>query len=82
MKAQQAANTAEAAVIRDPPILYSQEDCQGFIEATVRRAGGQIKDYAINVAVYAILDILRKGGDSSAAEVAHQELRKHTLGKG
>lgn len=37
---------------------------------------------SINVAVYAILDILRKGGDSSAAEVAHQELRKHTLGKG
>ena len=37
---------------------------------------------SINVAVYAILDILRKGGDSSAAEIAHQELRKHTLGKG
>ena len=37
---------------------------------------------SINVAVYAILDILRKGGDSTAAEAAHQELRKHTLGKG
>ena len=37
---------------------------------------------SINIAVYAILDILRKGGDSSAAEIAHQELRKHTLGKG
>lgn len=36
---------------------------------------------SINVAVYAILDILKKGGDTGAAEAAHQELRKHTLGK-
>ena len=36
---------------------------------------------SINRAVYAILDILKKGGDTVAADVAHQELRKHTLAK-
>ena len=43
---QQAANAAIVAVTRVPPILYATEDCQGFVEATVRRAGGEIKDYA------------------------------------
>lgn len=48
MKASAAgcAMVALAAVVRDPPITYKQEDCQGFIEATVRRAGGEMKDYA------------------------------------
>ena len=36
---------------------------------------------SINRAVYAILDILKKGGDVTAADAAHQELRNHTLGK-
>ena len=38
---------------------------------------------SINIAVYAILDILRKnGGNGEAeAEAAHQELRKHMLKK-
>jgi hypothetical protein len=39
VKAQQAANAFEAAVTRDPPILYTQEDCQGFIEQAVKRSG-------------------------------------------
>lgn len=43
---QQVANAAIAAAARVPPILYSTEDCQGFVEQTVRRAGGEIKDYA------------------------------------
>lgn len=43
--AQQCANAAEAAVLREPPITYQQEDCQGFIEQTVKRAGGRMKDY-------------------------------------
>ena len=43
--AQQCANAAEAAVLRDPPITYQQEDCQGFIEQTVKRAGGVMRDY-------------------------------------
>lgn len=42
---QQCANAAEAAVTRIPPILYTVEDCQGFVENTVRRAGGEITDY-------------------------------------
>ncbi len=48
MKASAAgcAMAALAAVVRDPPITYGQEDCQGFIEGTVRRAGGEMKDYA------------------------------------
>lgn len=37
---------ALAAVMRDPPIMYAEEDCQGFIEGTVRRAGGEMKNYA------------------------------------
>ena len=44
--AAQCAMTALAAVMRDPPIMYAKEDCQGFIEATVRRAGGEMRDYA------------------------------------
>lgn len=43
--AQQCANAAEAAVVRSPPITYQQEDCQAFIEQTVKRAGGRMKDY-------------------------------------
>lgn len=39
--ASKAMDAAEAT----PPILYSQEDCQGFIEQTVKRAGGTMKDY-------------------------------------
>lgn len=42
---QQVANAAIAAATRVPPILYSQEDCQQFIEATIYRAGGTPKDY-------------------------------------
>lgn len=33
------------AADRQPPILYSQEDCQGFVEATIRRAGGKTTDW-------------------------------------
>ena len=44
--AAQCAMTALAAVTRDPPIMYAQEDCQGFIEGTLRRAGGEMKNYA------------------------------------
>lgn len=36
---------------------------------------------SINIAVYAMLDILKKIGGNGEAEAAHQELRKHTLGK-
>ncbi len=43
--AQQCANAAEAAVLRDPPITYDQEDCQEFVEQTVKRAGGVMRDY-------------------------------------
>lgn len=43
--AQQCANAAEAAVLRKPPITYDQEDCQAFIEQTVKRAGGVMRDY-------------------------------------
>ena len=39
------ANKAMDAVEATPPILYSQEDCQGFVEQTVKRAGGTMKDY-------------------------------------
>lgn len=39
--AQQAMEDAD----KRPPILYSTEDCQEFIENTVERAGGSIKDY-------------------------------------
>ena len=48
MKASAAACAMAAieAVLRDPPIMYAKEDCQGFIEATVRRAGGEMRDYA------------------------------------
>ena len=45
VSAQQCANAAEAAVLREPPITYQQEDCQGFIEQTVKRAGGAMRDY-------------------------------------
>lgn len=36
---------AEAAVTRNPPILYAEEDCQAFVENTVKRAGGDMGDY-------------------------------------
>lgn len=39
------AEAAEAALRRKTPILYSQEDCQAFVENTVRRAGGDMGDY-------------------------------------
>mgnify|MGYP000909562579 CR=1 FL=1 len=45
VSAQQCANAAEAAVLREPPITYEEEDCQAFIEQTVKRAGGRMKDY-------------------------------------
>ena len=41
----QAAIEAERAVTQNPPILYDQEDCQAFIEQTVKRAGGVMRDY-------------------------------------
>lgn len=44
-KATICANKAMGAAEATPPILYSQEDCQGFIEQTVKRAGGTMKDY-------------------------------------
>ena len=44
--AQECARKAIEAVTRDPPIMYAEEDCQGFIEGTVRRAGGEMRDYA------------------------------------
>lgn len=44
-KATICANKAMDAAEATPPILYSQEDCQGFIEQTVKRAGGTMKDY-------------------------------------
>ncbi len=38
---------ADAAVAAIPMgITYAQEDCQMFVEQSVRRAGGEIKDYA------------------------------------
>ena len=33
------------AADRPRPILYTEEDCQGFVEQTIRRAGGQGKDW-------------------------------------
>ena len=39
--AQQAMDAAD----RQRPILYSEEDCQGFVEETIRRAGGAVKDW-------------------------------------
>lgn len=42
---RQVAEAAMAGAERVPPILYSEEDCQAFIENTVRRAGGTIPDY-------------------------------------
>lgn len=33
------------AADRQPPILYTEEDCQGFVEETIRRAGGTVKDW-------------------------------------
>lgn len=36
---------AEVAVTRKPPILYSQEDCQAFVEQSIKRAGGDMGDY-------------------------------------
>lgn len=45
VSAQKCADAAEAALNRLPPITYYEEDCQAFIERTVRRAGGHMKDY-------------------------------------
>ncbi|MDI9519865.1 MAG: hypothetical protein QM308_01720, partial [Bacillota bacterium] len=39
------AEEARKALERQPPITYAQEDCQAFVENTVKRAGGEIKDY-------------------------------------
>ncbi len=39
--AQQAMEAAD----RPRPILYTEEDCQEFVEQTIRRAGGQGKDW-------------------------------------
>jgi hypothetical protein len=39
------AEAAEKAAERMPPIYYEMEDCQAFVENTVKRAGGQIKNY-------------------------------------
>jgi hypothetical protein len=39
------AEAAMAGAERVPPILYTEEDCQGFVENTVKRAGGSIPDY-------------------------------------
>lgn len=36
---------AEAAMTRRPPILYSEEDCQAFVEQSIKRAGGDMGDY-------------------------------------
>ena len=44
-KASVCAQRAMEAADRQPPILYSQEDCQAFVEETARRAGGTMKDY-------------------------------------
>lgn len=30
---------------RPNPIRYTEEDCQGFVEATIKRAGGTVKDW-------------------------------------
>ena len=43
---KQAAFAAEAAVTNNPPILYSDEDCQRFIKNTILRAGGDIQEYS------------------------------------
>lgn len=45
VSAQKCADAAEAALNRLPPITYYEEDCQAFIERTVRRAGGNMRDY-------------------------------------
>ncbi|MDD4280458.1 MAG: hypothetical protein PHX74_12075 [Candidatus Sumerlaeales bacterium] len=42
----QAAIEAERAVTQNPPILYEHEDCQRFIKNTIKRAGGEIDEYA------------------------------------
>lgn len=42
---RQCAEAAERAVTQSPPITYQQEDCQAFIEQTVKRAGGSVPDY-------------------------------------
>lgn len=42
----QAAVEAERAVTQNPPILYEHEDCQRFVKNTVKRAGGDIPEYA------------------------------------
>lgn len=43
---KQAAVQAELSVTSNPPILYSDEDCQRFIKNTIKRAGGDIPEYA------------------------------------
>ena len=42
---RQVAEAAMAGAEQVPPILYSEEDCQAFVENTVKRAGGTIPDY-------------------------------------
>ena len=42
----QAAIEAERAVTQNPPILYEHEDCQRFVKNTIKRAGGEIDEYA------------------------------------
>lgn len=44
-KASVCAQRAIEAADRVPPIFYTEEDCQGFVEQTIRRAGGQVKDW-------------------------------------
>ena len=39
------AEAAMKAAEKNPPILYGKEDCQAFVEQSVIRAGGSIKDY-------------------------------------
>lgn len=38
-------NQAILAADQNPSILYKEEDCQAFVENTVKRAGGTIPDY-------------------------------------
>ncbi len=45
VKAIECAREAVRAVNAKPRIMYNQEDCQAFIENTVQRAGGKMKDY-------------------------------------
>lgn len=61
VSSKKVAQAAEDAVSRG--ITYQQEDCQAFVENTVKRAGGEIKDYRGSN------DMFRNGCDPEPVEL-------------